>query len=104
VYSYANTASLHNQLKSKEGNCIEPGDVYVQKGSPYGHAVTVMDVAESTDGKRYYLLSQSYMPAQDIHILKNPSYPDISPWYLLDDNETIKTPEWTFYKKDLKTW
>ena len=39
---------------------------------------------------------------QEIHILRNPSDPRLSPWYLLDFGETLVTPEWTFRKTDLR--
>jgi hypothetical protein len=42
------------------------------------------------------------MPAQEIQILKNPNNNKISPWYLSDFGEILKTPEWTFKKGDLK--
>ena len=48
--------------------------------------------------KKLFMIAQSYMPAQDIHILDNKNNPAISPWYELDENaEEINTPEWTFY-------
>jgi len=47
---------------------------------PPGHAVIVVDMAEDAKGQRAFLLAQSYMPAQDIHILKNPMDADLSPW------------------------
>ena len=42
----------------------------------------------------YFLIAQSYMPAQDIHIVKNPKG---GVWYSLKDlNIELFTPEWTF--------
>jgi hypothetical protein len=41
------------------------------------------------------------MPAQEIQILKNPIN-KTSPWYSVDFGEILETPEWTFYKTDLK--
>ncbi|MGL4398136.1 MAG: DUF4846 domain-containing protein [Hyphomicrobium sp.] len=35
------------------------------------------------------------MPAQDIHILKNPANGDGSPWYT-PPTGVLVTPEWTF--------
>jgi hypothetical protein len=102
IFSYANTASLKDELKKvKDPKNIEVGDVFIQKGRPYGHAVTVMDIAKNDDGEILFLLSQSYMPAQDIHILKNPNNSLISPWYKLYDSGKIYTPEWTFDFEDL---
>ncbi|MDE6162595.1 MAG: DUF4846 domain-containing protein, partial [Bacteroides sp.] len=47
---------------------------------------------------------QSYMPAQQIHILANPVSRSLSPWYELAETDTEKlyTPEWIFSWKDLK--
>jgi len=42
------------------------------------------------------------MPAQDIHILKNPGNPELSPWYIVGKGERLITPEWIFEWKDLR--
>jgi len=103
VFSYAGTRSLYAQLKAIPMSGIQPGAVLVQKGDPYGHAVTVMDMAYHPVTKdTIFLLSQSYMPAQSIHILKNPREGVLSPWYSTRAGGPIETPEWTFYKQDLK--
>jgi len=47
------------------------------------------------------MLAQSYMPAQEIHELKNPADKALSPWYKLSDAETIETPELNFSKDHL---
>ena len=102
IFSYANTASLKNELKRVDNKKdIQIGDVFIQKGRPYGHAVTVMDIAKNETGEIIFLLSQSYMPAQDIHILKNPSDQSISPWYKLAETGEFITPEWVFEFEDL---
>jgi hypothetical protein len=83
---------------------LQPGDVFIKGGSP-GHAVIVVDVAiYPQTGKKVFLLTQSYMPAQQIQILVNPANRGLSPWYELSDNDEGKlyTPEWVFEKKDLK--
>jgi hypothetical protein len=105
VYSYCGTISLEKQLHPVTGlTSIQPGDVLIKGGSP-GHAVIVMDVAVNKEGKKLYLLAQSYMPAQNIHVLKNPVDKNLSPWYRADtDNPFIYTPEWTFSTKQLKRW
>ena len=52
---------------------MQIGDVFIKGGFP-GHAVVVLDMAENDrTGQRVFLLAQSYMPAQDIHIMKNPT-------------------------------
>lgn len=105
VYSYCGTISLEKQLHPvKDITTIQPGDVIIKGGSP-GHAVIVMDVAVNKEGKKIYLIAQSYMPAQNIHVLKDPMYKNLSPWYWADtDNPFIHTPEWTFSTKQLKRW
>jgi len=104
VFTWCGTASLEKQLKAvKTFNDIQPGDVLIRGGFP-GHAVIVMDVAQHSEGHKACLLAQSYMPAQDIHILKNPRNGDISPWYFADANNLIYSPEWTFSPKELKRW
>lgn len=103
VFGMCGSASLSKELKSKNINEIAPGDVFIRGGFP-GHAVIVMDVAENASGEKIYLLAQSYMPAQDIHILKNPNDEELSPWYKADDKETIITPEYVFRKWELKEW
>ncbi|MCF6365721.1 MAG: DUF4846 domain-containing protein [Bacteroidales bacterium] len=103
IFSYANTASLKKELKKVESpRNIQIGDVFIQKGNPYGHAVSVMDVAKNDTGEIVFMLSQSYMPAQDIHILKNPNDENLSPWYKLKESGELNTPEWTFSFDDLK--
>lgn len=82
---------------------VKVGDVFVQAGSP-GHAVIVVDVAENRMGEQVFLLAQSYMPAQEIHVLKNLEHPDLSPWFKLNDGEQLETPEWTFRWEDRKRW
>ncbi|MAT77419.1 hypothetical protein CMK14_20035 [Candidatus Poribacteria bacterium] len=42
------------------------------------------------------------MPAQDVHIMKNPTDASVSPWYKLSSDDTLCTPEWVFEKFDLK--
>jgi len=105
VFMYAGTLSLSKELKPKKLEDIEIGDVFIYGGSP-GHAVLVVDLAvDETSGDKAFLLAQSYMPAQQIHVLKNPLNSSISPWYLLSEIESsLTTPEWTFEKDDLMSF
>ncbi|WP_315824356.1 DUF4846 domain-containing protein [Paraflavitalea speifideaquila] len=75
----------------------------IKGGSP-GHAVMVMDVAINKAGEKIYLLAQSYMPAQSIHILKNPMDQTLNPWYKAGNEPIIETPEWTFTQQQLRRW
>lgn len=101
VFSFAGTLSLDRELKPVPLNEVQIGDVFIRGGSP-GHAVIVVDLIENQAGKKMVLLAQSYMPAQDIHILKNPMNNSISPWYDLEQLDKIYTPEWTFEANQLK--
>lgn len=104
VFGWCGSASLEKQLKPVENKIdMMPGDVFVQGGFP-GHAMIVMDVAVNKSGKKLYMLAQSYMPAQDIHIVRNPGNEKLSPWYELNDKDRIITPEWSFYKNQLRSW
>ncbi len=101
VFGMCGSASLEAQLKPTTTKDIKPGDVFVKGGFP-GHAVIVIDVAENKTGDKIFMLAQSYMPAQDLHILNN--YQTNLPWYQLKDTGLLNTPEWTFNFNQLKTW
>lgn len=102
IFSYAGTISLSKELKLISIDKIKIGDVFIQGGSP-GHAVIVVDMAVNTEtGEKLFLLAQSYMPAQEIHILENPNNRKTSPWYSTKFGDILKTPEWSFKKADLK--
>jgi hypothetical protein len=98
VFSEAGTASLQAEMpRVKDGaQTLAPGDVLIQGGYP-GHGVLVLDAAVGDSGRRYVLLGQSFMPAQQFHVLKNLADPAISPWFdaaALGSAEGLKTPEW----------
>jgi hypothetical protein len=105
VFAWCGSASLEKQLKAVPGNYqVNPGDVLIKGGFP-GHAMIVVDVVINNKGQRKFMLAQSYMPAQDIHIVKNPADPDEGPWYDMDKTTgDIITPEWTFNWNQLRTW
>lgn len=104
VFGMCGSASLSKQLRPVNNfSEIEPGDVLIRGGFP-GHAVIVMDVAVNESGKKIYLLAQSYMPAQDIHVLRNPMNENMSPWYEVNDDTVIRTPEYTFVQGELMKW
>ena len=100
VFTYAGTASLEKELRSVSTPAqVQPGDVFIQGGFP-GHAVIVLDVARTEAGRTVFLLAQSYMPAQQIHVLRNPGS-DLGPWYPVEFGSTLVTPEWRFEAGDL---
>ncbi|MBC8044615.1 MAG: DUF4846 domain-containing protein [Rhizobacter sp.] len=98
VFTYAGSASLEKELMPVKIEDVEIGDVFIQGGYP-GHAVMVVDVAtEKISNKKMFLIAQSYMPAQDIHILKNPASQNA--WYSSEFTSDLETPEWTFRRTD----
>jgi hypothetical protein len=102
VFSFAGTRSLEQELRPVSIGSMQPGDVLIRGGAP-GHAVLVMDMAVNAAGQKCYLLSQSYMPAQDIQILREPTKQLDGLWYLLPtDAGMIATPEWDFTTGQLK--
>lgn len=103
VFTYAGTASLSKELKPAGSTPIEAGDVFIRPGHP-GHAVIVVDVAVLADGRRAFLIAQSYMPAQQIHVLKNMERPERGAWYIEGEGDQLQTPEWTFAWSDRKRW
>jgi hypothetical protein len=103
VFAYAGTLSLEKTLYSKDSKKVAIGDVFIIGGSP-GHAVIVVDLAENPKGEKVFLLAQSYMPAQEIQILKNSNDKELSPWYSANISDELLTPEWTFKANHLKTW
>jgi Domain of unknown function (4846) len=104
VFAYAGTYSLEHELKAVPLDDMRIGDVFIKGGFP-GHAVLVADMVQNTEtGEKRFLLIQSYMPAQDMHVLKNPAATDGSPWYPAAFTGPLVTPEWTFPEGALHRW
>lgn len=100
VFMWAGTSSLEKQLVKRPLDAIAPGDVFIKGGFP-GHAVIVLDVAKQGDEVRL-LLGQSYMPAQNLHVLRQA---DGDAWFPgPKPDEKYETPEWTFPPGSLRTW
>lgn len=104
VFAYAGTYSLERELKPVPLADIEIGDLFIKGGFP-GHAVLVADMVENTQtGEKRFLLLQSYMPAQEMHVLKSPAAGDSTPWYPASFDGDLITPEWTFPAGSLRRW
>ena len=103
VFAYAGTRSLAAELEPvRSPKHLRIGDVFLRAGSP-GHCVIVVDLAENrSTGKKVFLTAQSYMPAQQIHVLRNPRDGKLSPWYDLALGYKLVTPEYTFRPHDLR--
>lgn len=105
VFINCGTYSLEQQLKPVHHfQDLQIGDVFVKAGAP-GHAEIVADMAvNSVTGKKIFLLIEGYMPAQDIHVLLNPSDLSMGPWYELNDEKEIVTASWIFMRNQLRCW
>lgn len=102
VFSYAGTASLAKELTSVSLKGVKVGDVFILGGHP-GHAMIIVDMAADSMGRKAIMVAQSYMPAQDIHVVTNLRDRENSPWYIFYDNtETFSFPEWNFDATQLK--
>ena len=99
VFTYAGTLSLEKELRPVGPDYLRIGDVFITGGSP-GHAVIVVDLARDASGRAIFLLAQSYMPAQEIHVLKNLRHPELGPWFTSGEDDALYTPEWTFQWDD----
>ena len=92
LFMYAGVNSVMKESKVLTVAEMQPGDSIAATG----HLIIILDVVENAQGRKKFLLAQSYMPAQQIEVLKNPG--SESPWY--DDSAFDKcpfvTPEWIY--------
>ncbi|QHJ06689.1 DUF4846 domain-containing protein [Hymenobacter busanensis] len=105
VFTFAGSLSLSRELRPVALAAMQPGDVLIKGGTP-GHAVLVLDMAEHPKThQRYALLAQSYMPAQDLHVLRNRHSSGLGAWFLVEPTaQWLETPEWNFSADQLKRW
>lgn len=96
VFSWAGTASLERDAPRVPFDDVRGGDFFVLSGTPFGHAVLVLDVARREDGHVALLLGQSYMPAQSFHVLRpTASKSPREAWFILPRDATeVATPFW----------
>ena len=103
IFMYAGTFSLEKEMDSiKSYGSIQIGDALILPGFP-GHAVMVADIVFSKEsGERSYLFIQGYTPAQDIHVIKNPSRQDGLPWFELKANQNLQIMHWIFDENNIR--
>ncbi|MFC2173016.1 DUF4846 domain-containing protein [Acidobacteriota bacterium] len=97
VFEYAGTTSLLRDLEPIRPGELQPGDVIIEMG----HCVMVLDMVVNDAGEKRMLLGQGFMPAQDLHIIKQ-SVLDSSPWYKADVKAAFKTIEYSFGKAECR--
>ena len=103
VFMYAGTYSLEKEMDSvKSYDSIQIGDALILPGFP-GHAVMVADIVfNQNSGARSYLFIQGYTPAQDIHVIKNPSRQDGLTWFKLKPNTNLRIIHWLFDENNIR--
>jgi len=101
TFMYAGTRSLRLDAETVAPNLVlQPGDMLVDPGSP-GHAVMLLDVAESPNGERVALIGQGFMPAQTFHVLAPERGHGRAGWFLLPKQTSgvVKTPSWRAFSR-----
>lgn len=102
VFTFAGTLLLAKELVAVADPAdIQPGDVFIDPGSP-GHAEIVVDVVENTaTRRRMFLLAQSFMPAQQMYILRRSAKPN-DVWFEIEPTGRLSTPHWVFQRDRLR--
>ena len=106
VFDVANTYSLCQEMRIRNIEDIQPGDVFVYPANSqrYGHAVMVADVAENPEtGSKAVVLVEGLMPARSMHVMRNWDDMHISPWFIIDESVDYLTFSlFQFNVRDLK--
>lgn len=103
IFRYAGTRSLARDSRAvKTPGDLRPGDFFVQPGGP-GHAVVILDIAESASGERVALVGQGFMPAQEFHVVQDASVALDKVWFPLPSskNPQLQTPSWTPFEMSM---
>ncbi|PIF47398.1 uncharacterized protein DUF4846 [Chryseobacterium sp. 52] len=105
IFNYAGTISLNKETKPvAKTSDLKTGDILITPGSP-GHIVFISGVCRNKEGKKLFLLSEGFTPAQSIHLLSNPFDKNISPWYSLDVNSPVtKTARYFFEPTNFRSF
>lgn len=86
VFGSCSTFSMyHSDTRPQNPADVRPGDVFVfpTANGRLGHAVLIADVATDSKGRKALLIVEGNTPARDIHVLRNPWFPD-NPWFVID--------------------
>jgi hypothetical protein len=104
VFTWAGTHSLEREAHRRAAGRHRSRRSLHQRRLPRHAGVLVADVTKSAAGETRFLLLQSFMPAQQMHVLKNLQNAEESPWYPLDFGDRLLTPEWVFPRDSLRRW
>ena len=85
AFSNANSHSLKQGCKAIAAGEVLPGDLIVQnERRRIGHVSVILDVCQSKEGKRLFLIGYSFMPAQEFHIERATERYGIDGWFTLE--------------------
>lgn len=100
LFNYASTRSLEPESTPISREEMRVGDIFIVSGRP-GHCMIVADLCENEAGEKAFLLAQSSMPAQSIHIIELPQMD--GPWFRLDEiGEPFAIQGWEFPEGSLR--
>ena len=75
AFSGTNSYSLREGCVEIDAAELRPGDMIVQNDTGgIGHVSMIVDACESSKGDRLFLIGFSFMPAQEFHIERAPSF------------------------------
>ena len=101
VLTYTSAASMEKESTKIKKEEIQIGDIFLKTGTE-ADVVMVVDICESKQGQRAFLLAKGGKPAQQFHLLKNPAHAE-DPWYYEEELQyPFKTAEGTFEKGSLR--
>ena len=85
AFANTNSFSLKQGCSKITAGEVMPGDLFVQnERGGIGHVSIVLDVCQSKEGKRLFLIGYSFMPAQEFHIEKAQERYGIGGWFTLE--------------------
>lgn len=80
VMTYSDTSSLITNMNKVSAQDMQIGDVIVYADASESPSV-IVDMAESSDGSKLYIMARGGSPASEIYIVRNTSNFDINPWH-----------------------
>ncbi len=84
-FANSNSHSLKQGCKPVKPDELIPGDLFVQnERGGVGHVSVIIDVCQSKEGKRLFLIGYSFMPAQEFHIEKAEEKYGIQGWFTIE--------------------
>ena len=101
VFAYAGIWSMKDESSAIELKDARIGDVFFATDDG-GRVAMIVDICQSEDGKKAYLLASGGKPAQEFVLLSNPLHAD-DPWYYEDEMVyPLDTPEFDYKEGSLR--